>query len=320
MPFVVLGLGVLGYVMWRRQGRPGQRYVQVVAAALGWCFVGLCLLFVALLAWDGFRSASPRGQAVLLALVAAGGLAWRDAAPGRRVVHRTGDEDRPGGLRRCLRRLRGVRGPLARARPGAGPGRRLPRLRRPVARVGRAGGDTVFGDMALRAAGMAARNSSSGIQVMLDYAFSMLNIALATFLVVKVRGNRTANLLAIGMVGTAVAFNLQSHAALLVLGDHLGGLTQLWHDLGVHVLAGVAYVFALLLFPDGAIDRSRGPHLIGLALFFGLVLVRRHRRPHERARAAVRRPRAGRGPARALPIGSARRRAPSSASCSACSA
>ena len=121
----------------------------------------------------------------------------------------------------------------------------------------------------LRAAG-AARNSSSGVQVTLDYAFSTLNIALATFLVVKVRGNRTANLLAIGMVGTAVAFNLQSHAALVVIGTQLGGFTQLWHDLGVHVLAGIAYVFALLLFPDGSIDRSRGPHLMGLAVFFGL--------------------------------------------------
>ena len=66
--------------------------------------------------------------------------------------------------------------------------------------------------MALEAA-RAARNSSSGLQVTLDYAFSAINIALATFLVVKVKGNRTANLLAIGMVGTAVAFNLQSHAA-----------------------------------------------------------------------------------------------------------
>ena len=88
---------------------------------------------------------------------------------------------------------------------------------------------------------------------------------------VKVRGNRTANLLAFGMVGTAVAFNLQSHAALILIGDHLGGLTVLWHDLGVHVLAGLAYVFALLLFPDGAIDRTRGPHLMALAVFFGLV-------------------------------------------------
>ena len=130
--------------------------------------------------------------------------------------------------------------------------------------------DGVLPDMALQAA-RAARNSSSGVQVTLDYLFSLLNLALATFLVVKVRGNRTANLLALGMVGTAVAFNLQSHAALLVIGDHFGGLTLLWHDLGVHVLAGVAYVFALLLFPDGAVDRTRGPHLLGLAAFFGLV-------------------------------------------------
>lgn len=131
-------------------------------------------------------------------------------------------------------------------------------------------GHGMIPDMSLQAA-RAARNSSSGVQVTLDYLFSALNIALATFLVVKVRGNRTANLLALGMVGTAVAFNLQSHAALLVLGDHLGPLTLLWHDLGVHVLAGVAYVFALLLFPDGAIDRSRGPHLMALAVVFGVV-------------------------------------------------
>jgi plastocyanin len=72
-------------------------------------------------------------------------------------------------------------------------------------------------------------------------------------------------------VGTAVAFNLQSHAALAVIGTELGGFLEGWHELGVHVLAGIAYVFALLLFPDGSIDRSRGPHLMGLAVFFGLV-------------------------------------------------
>jgi plastocyanin len=131
-------------------------------------------------------------------------------------------------------------------------------------------GDGVAADMALQAA-RTARNSSSAVQVTLDYLFSTLNLALATFLVVKVRGNRTANLLAIGMVGTAVAFNLQSHAALIVIGDHLGPFTTLWHDLGVHVLAGIAYVFALLLFPDGQVDRSRGPHLMALAFVFGLV-------------------------------------------------
>ncbi|MFZ6005127.1 MAG: hypothetical protein ACOYXM_14470 [Actinomycetota bacterium] len=133
---------------------------------------------------------------------------------------------------------------------------------------GRGGG--VFADMSLQSA-RAARNASSGVQVTLDYLFSTLNLALATFLVVKVRGNRTANLLALGMIGTAVAFNLQSHSALLIIGDHLGELTGLFHDLGIHVLAGIAYVFALLLFPDGAVDRSRGPHLMALALVFGMI-------------------------------------------------
>jgi plastocyanin len=143
----------------------------------------------------------------------------------------------------------------------------IPSFERQLRVWGRA--DSVFGDMSLQAA-RASRNASSTVQVVLDYAFSSLNLALAVFLVVKVRGNRTANLLAIGMVGTAVAFNLQSHSAVTVIGDHLGDVTQIWHDAGVHVLAGIAYVFALLLFPDGAIDRSRGPHLMGLAVFFGL--------------------------------------------------
>ena len=102
------------------------------------------------------------------------------------------------------------------------------------------------------------------------------------------------------MVGTAVAFNLQSHAALVVIGTELGGFTEVWHDLGVHVLAGIAYVFALLLFPDGSIDRSRGPHLMGLAVFFGLFSFIAIDGSHECPRAAVRRARPGGGAPRAL--------------------
>ena len=98
------------------------------------------------------------------------------------------------------------------------------------------------------------------------------------------------------------------------------GSPQVWHDLGVHVLAGIAYVFALLLFPDGSIDRSRGPHLMGLALVLRPVLVLRHRRSHERPRAAVRRARPGRRPARALAPVPRGARAPSSASSTGCSA
>ena len=133
------------------------------------------------------------------------------------------------------------------------------------------------------------------------------------------RGNRTANLLAIGMVGTAVAFNLQSHAALVLIGHHLGDVTACWHDLGVHVLAGIAYVFALLLFPDGEVDRTRGPHLMALAVFFGLVSFIAIEDHTSALVLLFGVPGAGRRPRRAGAGASARRRAPSCGSCSACS-
>ena len=73
--------------------------------------------------------------------------------------------------------------------------------------------DNVLADFARRAAS-ASRNASSSIQVTLDYLFSVLNIALATFLVVKVRGNRTANLLAVGMVAAPSRVSTSAGASL----------------------------------------------------------------------------------------------------------
>jgi plastocyanin len=264
---VLLLLGIVGYVAYRRTGRPGARIFRAVGAFVGWCFVGICVLIAATLVALAFRSAPPAGKVVMLSLVAGGGLAWtmRQRAA-QRSPERVARIDRVAFVGAyavyagvaVIWLVLGLVPALAAA---------FPSVADQLRRWGE--NDNLFGELALHAA-RAARNSSSGVQVSLDYAFSTLNIALATFLVVKVRGNRTANLLAIGMVGTAVAFNLQSHAALVVIGTHLGGFTQVWHDVGVHVLAGIAYVFALLLFPDGSIDRSRGPHLMGLALFFGL--------------------------------------------------
>ena len=268
MPGLILLLvGLAAYYVYRRKGRPGARYFRTVAAVLGWSFVGFCLFIAAVLVALAFRAAPLAGKAVMLSVVAAGGLAWemrRRAA--ERSPERVARIDRVAFVgayaiyagAAVIWLVLGLVPALAAAFP-----RFEDQLR------DWEGQDNLFGDMALRAA-QASLNASSGVQVTLDYAFSALNLALATFLVMKVRGNRTANLLAVGMVGTAVAFNLQSHAALIVIGTELGGFTQVWHDLGVHVLAGIAYVFALLLFPDGSIDRSRGPHLMGLALFFGL--------------------------------------------------
>ena len=264
IPFVVIGLLV---ILARRPTRLGWA-LRKVGFVLLWVVGTLTLLLVALGLFDVLRSASPMGWLAIGFVSLAFGIGWS--------VRRRAATDDPSRVARIDRftfvamyglyatsavvwLLLGLVPALAAA---------IPSFDDQLREWGN--GEGVFAEMTLAAA-RAARNSSSGLQVTLDYVFSALNLLLATFLVVKVRGNRTANLLALGMVGTSVAFNLQSHAALLVLGSHLGGLTLLWHDLAVHVMAGIAYVFALLLFPDGAVDRTRGPHLLGLALFFGVV-------------------------------------------------
>lgn len=262
-PLVVIALLV---VLARRPTRTG-RALRRIGLGVLWVVAIFALLMVATGLASALRQASLLGRLAIVGVVAVGGLCWqvRRRAAGRssqqvalidRIVFVSAYAVYATAAAVWL--LLGLVPALAAAIPS-------------FAELLRDWGssDDVFADMALQGA-RAALNSSSGVQVTLDYLFSALNLALATFLVVKVSGNRTANLLALGMVGTAVAFNLQSHAALLIIGDHLGPVTLLWHDLGIHVLAGIAYVFALLLFPDGAIDRTRGPHLMALAVVFGL--------------------------------------------------
>lgn len=77
------------------------------------------------------------------------------------------------------------------------------------------------------------------------YAISALNLGLGIF-VMRLRGSEwVARALALGLVGTAAVFNLQAHAA-LVVAPVLGYVHSAFH-----AIAGVSYVVALLLFPDG---------------------------------------------------------------------
>jgi len=265
---ILLLLALVGYVAYRQRDRPAGRIRRALATVALWFLVSLCVLIIAIFVALTFRSAPPIGKVALVALAGGGALAWwaRQRAI-ERSAERVARIDRVAFLAAyAIYAGAAIAWLVLGLVPALAAG--FPAVADQLREWGRS--DNLVGDMSLQAA-RAARNSSSGVQVVLDYAFSALNVVLATFLVIKVRGNRTANLLAIGMVGTAVAFNLQSHAALIVIGGHLGGFTQVWHDLGVHVLAGVAYVFALLLFPDGAIERSRGPHLMALAVVFGLL-------------------------------------------------
>ncbi|MFN2389439.1 MAG: hypothetical protein ABR575_07540 [Actinomycetota bacterium] len=102
-----------------------------------------------------------------------------------------------------------------------------------------------FGSLAGNIAS-ASHGAERPLLVAFGYLFSGLNLGLAWFLMRRRPGDRTARLLALGMVGTAATFNLQAHASLVVV-PALKGVT---HDV-FHVLTGVAYVLALLLFPTG---------------------------------------------------------------------
>ena len=107
--------------------------------------------------------------------------------------------------------------------------------------------ESVLGRLARRMADTAHR-SESGWQLALDYGFSMANLALAGFLFWLRPKDRTAPLLAFGLVGTAAVFNLQAHAVYEAFEPST--LEAVTH-VGFQVVAAVSYLFALLLFPDG---------------------------------------------------------------------
>src|SRR5204862_4876701 len=69
-------------------------------------------------------------------------------------------------------------------------------------------------------------------------------------------------LLGLAMVGTAGVFNLQAHGVYEIL--PATNVEAVTHD-GFHLLAAVAYILALLLFPDGKlVPRWSWPRLMAL--------------------------------------------------------
>jgi plastocyanin len=130
-------------------------------------------------------------------------------------------------------------------------------------------GNGILAEMAENAA-LASHDVESAVQIGFDYLFSILNLSLGIFLILKGPKHRATRLLAIGMIGTAVAFNLQGHDARQIIPIAWLGGVELWHNF-VHVLSGIAYVFALLLFPDGHfVARRRLPYLVFVTLIIGL--------------------------------------------------
>jgi signal transduction histidine kinase len=94
----------------------------------------------------------------------------------------------------------------------------------------------------------ASHRADPGGRVTRELLFSVVNLGLGILLIVRRPNDRIVRLLAVGMVGTAATFNHQSH---IVLKD---ALLPDWgqHDL-FHLGSGMAYVFAVLVFPDGGL-------------------------------------------------------------------
>ncbi len=87
--------------------------------------------------------------------------------------------------------------------------------------------------------------------VVLQYLFSVVNLCLGVILVRVRPRDWAARLLAVGMIGTGAVFNLQSHSV-----EYLSPVVNDIHGT-FHWVAGVAYIGALLLFPDGKLFANR---------------------------------------------------------------
>jgi hypothetical protein len=121
----------------------------------------------------------------------------------------------------------------------------------------------IFDRAALRAAD-ASHSVPSTPQIVADYLFSAVQLGLAAVLLKLRPRDWTARLLATALVGVAGVFNLTSQGAFEQLPyTPLETLAQV----AAHVLAGLAYVYALLLFPDGRpVPRWRPAAVIPLYL------------------------------------------------------
>ena len=135
--------------------------------------------------------------------------------------------------------------------------------------------ESLWGRAVLRMAN-ASHATESGWQLTLDFGFSLVNLVLAGFLFWLRPRDRTAPLLAFGLVGTAAVFNLQAHLVYETVDANF--IEALSHD-GFTVTTALAYVFALILFPDGRpVPRWPAPVLVvaysGLAGFITLLALR----------------------------------------------
>ncbi|MDL5156628.1 ATP-binding protein [Actinomycetospora termitidis] len=118
-------------------------------------------------------------------------------------------------------------------------------------------------------------NESSG-QAVVDYLASAVNLVVAVVLLRLGGSAWPTRLLALAMVGSAGAFNLQAHAATLAVRDATGLEIGELHQVLLHGIAGAAYAGALLLVTGIPSRRRVLVGVVGAALFvagFGTALL-----------------------------------------------
>jgi signal transduction histidine kinase len=129
--------------------------------------------------------------------------------------------------------------------------------------------------------------SEPGSLAITDYVFSLINLVSAGVLLWLRPRDLTARLLALGMICAAGGFNLQAHASLDTVAAIYGLRVDWWHVLLLHSVGGVAYLYALLLFPDGRMEIAhrarwvvRAPLALGIAGAAGLLSYSTAEYPH----------------------------------------
>ncbi len=81
-----------------------------------------------------------------------------------------------------------------------------------------------------------------------QYAFSALNLGLGLLLVARRPDEVVPRLLGLALLGTAATFNMPSHRAFHIIATP--GPVKFVH-FSFHIVSGVAYLWAVVLFPDG---------------------------------------------------------------------
>lgn len=111
-------------------------------------------------------------------------------------------------------------------------------------------------------------------QVLVQYAFSALNLGLGVLLFVRRGDALVPRLLAFALLGTAATFNSPSHRAFHITGSPWP--ISLLH-FSFHIASGVCYLWAIVLFPDGRLPRrwsNSGPGWwwpVGVTVLVGLI-------------------------------------------------